>query len=150
MAGRYNRVPSHFVSIYRDFCCPEGNKEGSKINEEIYYVEEFRALKSIEEDFDISFNSKANINYMYKEYIEDEKGRVIREKNDWEIELLIDDSNELSSYFEYDNSDVIQELENAKEEMNNEDEVIEKEDFKLLESDMSDEEIVDMFRRLVE
>ena len=121
-----------------------------KINEEIYYVEEFRALKSIEEDFDISFNSKANINYMYKEYIEDEKGRVIREKNDWEIELLIDDSNELSSYFEYDNSDVIQELENAKEEMNNEDEVIEKEDFKLLESDMSDEEIVDMFRRLVE
>ena len=34
--------------------------------------------------------------------------------------------------------------------MNNEDEVIEKEDFKLLESDMSDEEIVDMFRRLVE
>ena len=47
---------------------------------------------------------------------------VIQEKNDWEIEALIDDSNELSNYFEYDNSDLIQELENVKEEISDEDE----------------------------
>ena len=75
---------------------------------------------------------------------------VIQEKNDWEIEALIDDSNELSNYFEYDNSDLIQELENVKEEISDEDEITEKEDFKLLESDISDEEIVDMFMRLAE
>ena len=123
-----------------------------KINEELYYIEEFRALKSIEEDFGITFNSncKENINNMYKEYMEDETERVIREKNDWEIETLIDDSNELSSYFEYDNYNVIQELENVKEEISNEEEITEREDFKVLESDISDEEIVDMFRRLAE
>ncbi len=122
-----------------------------KINEELYYIEEFRALKSIEEDFGINFNSncKENINNMYKEYMEDETERVIREKNDWEIETLIDDSNELSSYFEYDNYNVIQELENVREEISNE-EITEREDFKVLESDISDEEIVDMFRRLAE
>lgn len=123
-----------------------------KINEELYYIEEFRALKSIEEEFGVTFNSniKENINNMYKEYMKDETERVIQEKNDWEIEALIDDSNELSNYFEYDNSDVIQELENVKEEICNEDEITEKEDFKLLESDISDEEIVDMFTRLAE
>ena len=122
-----------------------------KINEELYYIEEFRALKSIEEDFGINFNSncKENINNMYKEYMEDETERVIREKNDWEIETLIDDSNELSSYFEYDNYNVIQELENVREEISNE-EITEREDFKVLESDIADEEIVDMFRRLAE
>lgn len=123
-----------------------------KINEGLYYIEEFRALKSIEEDYGITFNSniKENINNMYKEYMEDETERVIREKNDWEIETLIDDSNELSSYFEYDNYNVIQELENVKEEISNEEEITEREDFKVLESDISDEEIVDMFRRLSE
>lgn len=123
-----------------------------KINEELYYIEEFRALKSIEEDFGVTFNSniKENINNMYKEYMKDETERVIQEKNDWEIEALIDDSNELSNYFEYDNSDLIQELENVKEEISDEDEITEKEDFKLLESDISDKEIVDMFMRLAE
>lgn len=123
-----------------------------KIEEEIYYIEEFRALKLIEEEFEISFNSdsKENINYMFKEYIEGEKERVIRDKNNWEIESLIDDSNELSSYFEYDNYYVVQELEDTREEMNKEDEIQEKENFTLLESDMSDGEIVDMFMRLTE
>lgn len=123
-----------------------------KIEEEIYYVEEFRALKSIEEEFEISFNSdnKKHINYMFKEYIEDEKERVIRDKNDWEIESLINDSNELSSYFEYDNYDVIRELEDTKEEMNKEYEIQEKENFTILENDMSDKEIIDMFMRLTE
>ena len=109
-------------------------------------------MKSIEEDFGVTFNSniKENINNMYKEYMKDETERVIQEKNDWEIEALIDDSNELSNYFEYDNSDLIQELENVKEEISDEDEITEKEDFKLLESDISDKEIVDMFMRLAE
>ena len=123
-----------------------------KINEEIYYIEDFKALKSIEEKLKIviSKDSKENINYMYKEFIEEEKERVIKDKNSWEIDSLIDDSNELSNYFEYDNYEIIQELENIKEEINNDDEIIEIEDFKLLESDISEEEIIDMFKRLVE
>lgn len=123
-----------------------------KINEEFYYIEDFKALKSIEEKLKIviSKDSKENINYMYKEFIEEEKERVIKDKNSWEIDSLIDDSNELSNYFEYDNYEIIQELENIKEEINNDDEIIEIEDFKLLESDISEEEIIDMFKRLVE
>lgn len=144
------------ISKYNNLLC--ARKEDIKkvlnkrINEEIYYIEEFKALKCIEEDFNeiFSADSKENINYMYQEYVKDKKERVMRGKNDWEIDELIDDCNELSSYFEYDSTDVIKDLEDAKEEMNKEDEIIEKEDFKLLESDISNEEIINMFKRLVE
>jgi len=37
MAGRYRHVPPrHAVYIPGPVCCPEGKKEGAKINEEIY------------------------------------------------------------------------------------------------------------------
>lgn len=125
-----------------------------KIREEIYLVEDFRALKSINEKFKIilSSDSQEDIKDMFREYMEDELERVKDGRDDWEIDSLIDDSNELSNYFEYDNYSMIRELEELKEEKEkeNKSEIIEKGDFKLLKDDISDEEIVDMFKRLVE
>lgn len=125
----------------------------NKISYEIYDdMDEYKSLKYLSENmnFNFTFEIKDNINNNYKEFIENEIERVKEVRDDWEIESLIDDSNLLSSFFDYDNSNMINELESIREEIDNEIETEEDDKFVQNENDISDKEIVDMFSRLTE
>lgn len=125
----------------------------NKISYEIYDdMDEYKSLKYLSENmnFNFTFEIKDNINNNYKEFIENEIERVKEVRDDWEIESLIDDSNLLSSFFDYDNSNMINELESIREEIGNEIETEEDDKFVQNENDISDKEIVDMFSRLTE
>lgn len=135
----------------------ERNEIAKILNNNIDYginddMDEYKALKFMTDDLNFNFSSeiKNDINNMYKEFIEIEKERVKEKRDDWEIESLINDSNLLSSFFDYDDFDMLNELESIRDEINSEDETEGDDEFTQNENDISDKEIVDLFSRLIE
>lgn len=125
----------------------------NKINEEIYFsINDFKALMFLGQVLKIEIgDNKKIVNCSYRKFIEKEKEKVIKSEKNWEIDALIEESNELSDYYEFDNCDIVKELLDAKSEINNSIEnIFSGNNFEVLENEISDDEIVDMFKRLVE
>ena len=125
----------------------------NKINEEIYCsINDFKALMFLGQVLKIEIgDNKKIVNCSYRKFIEKEKEKVIKSEKNWEIDALIEESNELSNYYEFDNCDIVKELLDAKSEINNSIEnIFSGNNFEVLENEISDDEIVDMFKRLVE